>query len=350
MMALTHMAFNVAVTSIALGTGNLEVLTIAAIASQLPDIDTSKSYIGRIFFPISNYLEKRFAHRSISHSLLATGIITLITSPLTFFIDSIYWQALVLGYFLGWFADAFTKSGVAAFYPGKARLVIPGNPRLRLSTGSSIEWFVLFLLVAIAIISIDINLNGGIIRAFNETLAIPSGAVEIINQESSNYLLEAQITGRNSITSQKIQANYTVIKTISANDILVKDDREIFYRVGRTQDCQIIATQIRIKRIAPISIKTIAIDLEDEDIYSAIDRITKYPRVYLNGTLIVEDAEDLTIPSYVDRFNNITLQPGKSIAFVRLIEATPQQVFNYLEDYYATGNLIARTIEVVSSK
>lgn len=151
-----------------------------------------------------------------------------------------------MGYFLGWFADAFTKSGVAAFYPGKARLVIPANPRLRLSTGSNIEWFVLFLLAAIAITSIDINLNGGIIRAFNETLAIPSGAVEIINQESSNYLLQARITGRNSITSQKIQANYTVVKTISATDILVEDEAGTFYRVGRTQDCQIVATRIKI--------------------------------------------------------------------------------------------------------
>ena len=70
MMALTHMAFSVAISSVALGTSNPAVLAISAIASLFPDIDTSKSHVGRIFFPISNFLEKRFAHRSISHSLL----------------------------------------------------------------------------------------------------------------------------------------------------------------------------------------------------------------------------------------------------------------------------------------
>jgi inner membrane protein len=151
MMATTHTAFSLTLTSLALGTANPVALIVAAVASQLPDLDTSKSTVGRIFFPISHFIEKRLPHRSITHSFLATGIFTLATYPLTFVAKPLYWQALVLGYFFGWFADVFTKSGVAAFYPGKARLVIPANPRLRLSTGSSTEWFVLFILVIFAI-------------------------------------------------------------------------------------------------------------------------------------------------------------------------------------------------------
>jgi inner membrane protein len=69
------------------------------------------------------------------------------------------WQALVVGYFFGWFGDVFTKSGVCAFYPSSARLVIPGNPRMRLSTGSGAEVFVLVALLAVAIATININSN-----------------------------------------------------------------------------------------------------------------------------------------------------------------------------------------------
>ena len=200
MMATTHTAFSLTFTSLALGTANPIALLIAAVASQLPDVDTSKSTIGRIFFPISRFIEKHLPHRSITHSFLATGIFTLATYPITLFTKPLYWQALVLGYFFGWFADVFTKSGVAAFYPSKARLVIPGNPRLRLATGSSAEWFVLFILVIFAILSIQINSAGGIVRSFNQALGLPSGAIETVNQDASRYLLKAHIKGRNAIT------------------------------------------------------------------------------------------------------------------------------------------------------
>ncbi len=117
MMTPTHLAIAVAGTSLLLGTANPLALIIGALGSTLPDIDTSKSTIGRIFFPISHFIEQHLPHRSITHSFLATGIFTLVTYPITFVAKPLYWQALVLGYFFGWFADVFTKSGVAAFYP-----------------------------------------------------------------------------------------------------------------------------------------------------------------------------------------------------------------------------------------
>ena len=76
MMSVTHAALSVSLTSIVLGTANPEVLAVSAIASLLPDIDTSKSFIGRLFFPISRWIETRTVHRGITHSFFATGVIT----------------------------------------------------------------------------------------------------------------------------------------------------------------------------------------------------------------------------------------------------------------------------------
>ena len=137
MISLTHAAFSVSLTSIVLGTANPEVLGISAhreadpcgIASLLPDIDTSKSFIGRLFLPISRWLETRTVHRGITHSFFATGVLTLITYPLAALGYSHLWKALILGYFWGWFADVFTKSGVEAFYPSRGRLIIPSSAR-----------------------------------------------------------------------------------------------------------------------------------------------------------------------------------------------------------------------------
>src|SRR5262249_57496590 len=86
------------------------------------------------------FLENRFAHRTISHSFVATVAVALLALPLRWALagaGAIYWRALVFGFFFGWFGDVFTKSGVAAFYPfTAARLGIPPNPRLRLFAGT----------------------------------------------------------------------------------------------------------------------------------------------------------------------------------------------------------------------
>jgi len=135
MMSLTHAVFAVTASSLTLGTAHPGILLLAAVGSQLPDCDTSTSYPGRVLRPISTRIEARYPHRTITHSFLATGILAFMSLPLV--VIGLPWAGLVTGYFFGWFADVFTKSGVPAFWPNRARLVIPGNPRLRLSPGSS---------------------------------------------------------------------------------------------------------------------------------------------------------------------------------------------------------------------
>ncbi|MGK7896728.1 MAG: metal-dependent hydrolase [Xenococcus sp. (in: cyanobacteria)] len=354
MMSITHATFSVSLTSIVLGTANPAILGVSAIASLLPDIDTSKSFIGRLFFPLSCWIETRTVHRGITHSFFATGMITLITYPLAAIGYSPIWKALILGYFWGWFADVFTKSGVEAFYPSRGRLIIPRNPHLRLGTRSRAEWFLLMVLVAIAIISININSAGGIIRGFNQALGLPSGAVEVVSEDTSRYLLTAHIKGRNAITEMPIDASYEVIEPLTANDLLVKDSSGMIYRVGQSQECQIIASQIRVERVKPIKTKVSNLILDDEDIYTAVQfkiqnsKGKMADRIYLSGTLTIFDAEDLTLPTHLDRFDTITLQPGSDIAYARLVSANPQEVMKLLGDYYASGNLIVRTIAVNS--
>lgn len=345
MMNLTHTALSVTVTSIALGTADPFVLGTAAIASQLPDVDTSKSVIGRVLFPLSHFLEKRYPHRSITHSFVATSAIALLSVPLVFWRNGC-WQALILGYFCGWFGDVFTKSGVTAFYPSKARLVIPGNPRLRLSTGSGAEYFILIILVAIAITSINISSSGGILKAFNQVLAMPSGAVEVTNEEINNYLIVAHIKGRNALTQESIEDEYEVIKSLTQTDLLVKDSQGRLYRAGSSQECQIATNQVRIYRGAKVRAAAQEIQLESEDIAMAFAVLPPLPRTYISGVLTLEDAEDLAIASRPDQFNPLTLQPGVGVTIIHLESANPQEIISKLGDYFATGTLIVRSIYV----
>ena len=344
MMSQTHLVLSIAATSLMLGTADPVVLSLSALSSQLPDVDTTKSYTGRILLPLSRYLEKRFPHRSLTHSFLALTIFAFLTSPLAFW-GQTYWLGLISGYFWGFFGDVFTKSGAALFYPSQIRAVCPGNPRIRLTTGSNAEWFLLFLLVAIAIISIHINSSGGILRSFNQSLGIPSGAIETINEDASRYLLTVAVTGRNAVTQEPVNQSFEVIQPLSQSDLLVIDTAGIPYRVGRSQQSQIVASQMRVKRGQPITVKSRNLTLEDTEIYGVMAKLPQ-ARTYLSGTLTIFDAEDLILPTHPDRFDTITLQPGSEIAYARLTAASPREVMALLGDYFASGNLIMRKVDV----
>jgi inner membrane protein len=349
MMNSTQAVFSVALTSLAMGTADPVLLGTAAIASQFPDLDTSKSWIGRLppLTLISRWIEKRYSHRTLTHSFLFSLGLAVVTFPIALWNQSI-WIALNLGYFLGWYADNFTKQGVCAFFPHPGRLVTPGNPRLRLSTGSSAEYFLLAVLVCVAISIINLNNSGGILKAFNQTLGLSSGAVEIVAAEQNQYLLMAQIKGRNTLTQQAVQGQFEVVQPLTQTDLLVKDSQGRLYRAGETQESQILITQVQVQRQGIVKQSVREIRLEDEAIAEALSRIPQSDRVYLSGLLTVEDAEDLVPPNYPDRFNSIRVQPGSGIASVHLEAASPAEVIRILGDYSASGSLIVRSIHVQS--
>jgi inner membrane protein len=349
MMNSTQAVFSVALTSLAMGTADPVLLGTAAISSQLPDLDTSKSWIGRLppLTLISRWIEKRYSHRTLTHSFLFSLGLAVVTIPIALWNQSL-WIALNLGYFLGWYADNFTKQGVCAFFPHPGRLVTPGNPRLRLSTGSSAEFVLLVVLTCGAIAIINLNTSGGILKAFNQTLGLSSGAVEIVAAEQNQYLLVAQIRGRNTLTQQAVQGQFEVVQPLTQTDLLVKDSQGKPYRAGETQESQILITQVQIQRQGMVKQSVQEIRLEDESIADALSRIPQSSRIYISGLLTVEDADDLVPPNYPDRFNSIRVQPGSGIASVHLEAASPADVVRVLGDYSASGSLIVRSIHVQS--
>ncbi len=135
------------------------------------------------------------------------------------------------------------------------------------------------------------------------------------------------------------------MQPLSQNDLLVREQNGTIYRVGRSQESQIIASQIRIELRPAIATTATNLVLDDEDLYTAMAGLP-LERTYLSGTLTIFDAEDLSLPTHLDRFDTITLQPGSDIAYARLVSASPQEVATLLGDYFATGNLIVRTISV----
>ena len=123
---------------------------LAAVASLGPDVDLPTSKVGRLFFWLSVPLERRFGHRTLTHSLVMLSALAVATYPLAW-IQPLYWGCVVGGVWSHLWIDMLNVRGVDLFWPSPARLVTPGNRNWRLEVGSKAEMVLLSgLLVAAA--------------------------------------------------------------------------------------------------------------------------------------------------------------------------------------------------------
>jgi len=102
----------------------------------LPDVDHLKSPIGKLFYPLAKWLNIRFGHRTITHSLIFYIPLTLAVAITENVLRKDFSVTLICGfaYFSHLLFDMMTKSGIPLFWPKRNPCVIPGNPELRLKS------------------------------------------------------------------------------------------------------------------------------------------------------------------------------------------------------------------------
>jgi len=118
---------------------NKYTIITCLIASILPDIDHTKSLIGKLFYPISKWIATNYGHRTITHSFIfffffSISFFIIENSILTTFKYSLIFSFALFSHLI---LDMITISGVPLFYPfSKNPCVIPANPDLRIRTGN----------------------------------------------------------------------------------------------------------------------------------------------------------------------------------------------------------------------
>lgn len=156
MTLFTHMlggATTVAIIDVALTNYTPSKLTyiIAALVSILPDLDYSRSFIGRIFYPISRYIETHSHHRGLTHSFLAGFIVAGVGGFIAAFYlneSHLRWAVIIgFAYCSHFILDWFTKEGAQSYWPAKIWCVIPKRRSWRIRTGSAGEFLYVILLL-----------------------------------------------------------------------------------------------------------------------------------------------------------------------------------------------------------
>ncbi|KAB2922168.1 MAG: metal-dependent hydrolase [Candidatus Contendobacter sp.] len=122
---------------------------LAAVASLLPDIDLPPAKIGRLFWFISVPLERRFGHRTLTHSAVMLLAVATLAAPL-WFVNPLYFWAVVGGIWSHLWLDMLNLRGIDLFWPSPLRVVTPGNRNWRLQVGSKGEMILLSALLVAA--------------------------------------------------------------------------------------------------------------------------------------------------------------------------------------------------------
>ena len=220
MTAATHYAFSYLVIAAA-GLGHGTALA-ASLLSLLPDIDHPESLAGRLFPPASKYLQRKYGHRTITHSIFAVLALSVLLLPILLLPSppchggpggSCLYAALLLAYASHIFIDLFNRSGVRLLAPVTAREYISfRTPELRILVSSWQEYVLLFCIVflAFSVTGDSFSINRAVRSVSKIFYRHYDGAVADY-QANSEYLCTAKVEYFDHVATRKVTEHFVVL-------------------------------------------------------------------------------------------------------------------------------------------
>ena len=258
---------------------NLPAVACAIIGSVLPDIDSPRSYIGRVLPYASIPIERQWGHRTITHSLPCLIALSVMIWPLLIWQTPCY-AALLLGYMSHLIADCATKSGVPLFYPYSAACVFPGSAKYRIKTGSVGERYLLIGLLLMLLIFLPILHMGGIWKSFRYMVATPSAAYADYREADTETILTFE--GRWRHTREHIRGEGVILDARPAMFWIIYN--------GQVQTCgehgAILPDKVRVRETdRPVQIQML--QLKNETYEQLVKRIPE--NSFVSGQLNASD-------------------------------------------------------------
>ena len=216
---------------------------LAAGASLLPDLDTSASAIGWRLRPISSWIEKRFGHRTLTHSFVGTIGIAVVALPLALAGWAGYGM-FVMGYFSHPFLDIFNKEGVQIYWPNQKWGIFPGKEEQRIAVGSGAEHVLLCGLVAVGLLLYPIA-SVGLNRTLHWALADVGGAVSDYYAFSPDYEVHAELEGVFRKIDNPVQGTFRVVDALNEYSLLVEINGRPCI-VGTSDEAHVVPTSVRV--------------------------------------------------------------------------------------------------------
>ncbi|WP_448377564.1 metal-dependent hydrolase, partial [Fervidobacterium sp.] len=283
MTAGTHLAGAALTASLLRGfgveVGLLEGLALAW-GSVMPDIDTTTSGPGKFLRPLSGFLERRFGHRTLTHSLPFLLLLALLLLPLHGANPSAYW-AFLSGYLSHLLLDTLNVNGVPLLWPW----------RLMFWFFPAREWRIRYASPQEATLALGLALSGfalypvsgdGFDTAFRRLVASPETAVVDYLQWRDRWEVWVEMRGFNRETQEPLEGRYRVVEALGREGVLVEDELERLLAVSR--DGQVVAYRVRAVRGERVVLREYRVDLSGRllsDLLQALPRSAR--RVWITG-------------------------------------------------------------------
>jgi len=311
MTATTHYAFSYLLCAAA-GMENSTALT-ASLFALLPDIDHPESMIGRLFPSVSKSIQRKYGHRTVTHSLFAILLMAIILLPVILIPKLIFAPSGVAGAFtMGWsatfyaavllafsshiFIDLFNKSGVRLLAPLSQKEYISfRTPELRILVSSWQEYLLLFIIV---FFGFSVSGEGFSIHKAGRTI----GKMLYKNydnalkdyQENSAFLCIAQVDYFDNIERRKVLENLQVLNMYPETGVFLRGNERLVIPKENINEITVNPTdkKVTVKRISgadPALIKSLP---EGVYITGTIDVKNYFPEIKSNDFITVSRCSD----------------------------------------------------------
>lgn len=213
---------------------SVPLLAMTLMASALPDIDHTQSLAGKIFYPISRFVNRRYGHRTLTHGLPLLGVLCGIFSVIeNNFFGGGYEATTVFGlaYFFHIFLDMFTISGVKLMYPFQkdAIYVMIGRKDLRIRVDDyKAEAVCMFIFIVMGIGCMPLMKNG-FWTTYNSAFAKPQHLMNEYQMSQDLLLVDYRIKKGSDIYEGKgycIEAKENLVVLIEDEKWKVIDAKE----------------------------------------------------------------------------------------------------------------------------
>ncbi len=310
MMAVTHMVIAASVAAFSLDSQPLTLL-VAVVGSQLPDLDTTDSYTGKLFYPVAKWIQDRYPHRTITHCLYFTLALGGVAIALYYFqlLPGHAALALPVGHLTSCLADCFTKQGVQLFYPRRAWVICGKNPNARLSTGSPAEYWVLAIFLALLVLATNFH-DGTLKNSVAQIMGDANSVEQVLNTKGKDHLVYAEIQGTFASDRSSANGKYLIVEQVG-KAFIVQSERGLFL-TGK----QILVTRITATADRKAGVKISQVEFKDEAIAPKLYEL-QGGLVFISGEIVIDFWEDLVIAKPVGNFhsierigNNLKLQSG----------------------------------------
>lgn len=229
------------------------LLGACVLGSVLPDIDHPRSPIGFMFYPLSRFLNRRFGHRTITHSLFFFLLLILISVAFESAVFGSKAHTLVfgIGYASHLLLDMMTVQGVPLYYPiWKNACVVPGRAEMRFRTGKPKSEVMIFGFFTISLLMLQPLMDKGFWTSYNQAFGTPKHLAAEFKRSSDVLFVDFELKEGTDI----ITRSGFVVEASEHQFVVINDHSDFLSKIDAKQVVSVspqhIDKKLKIERIS----------------------------------------------------------------------------------------------------